>query len=188
MKLEPELVTGPTAEPLTLAEAKKQVEIASTDTTHDSQLQMLITDAREQWENDTDSVCCFQTYKIRFRAFYDELKLPKSPVHSITHIKYFNADNSITTWASNKYQLHGSDIRVAYLETIPAYAARWDAWEVQYKVGYSQDGTLVPAIAKRAMLLLIGYYFDGNRGDNDRANDLRAYEALVNKFMRASYP
>jgi len=50
MKLVPELVTGPTAEPLTLAEAKKQVEISSTDTAHDNQLQMLIEDARQQWE------------------------------------------------------------------------------------------------------------------------------------------
>jgi uncharacterized phiE125 gp8 family phage protein len=188
MKLVPELVTKAIAEPLTLAEAKKQVEISSSDSTHDQQLQMMIEDARQQWERDTDSVCCFQTYKVRLRAFYDELKLPKSPVHSIIHIKYFNADNTLTTWPSNKYQLHVDEVRVAYLETIPAYAARWDAWEVQYKCGYSQDQSLVPAIAKRAMLLLVGYYFDANRGDNDRVNDLRAYEALVAKFMRSSYP
>jgi len=38
------------------------------------------------------------------------------------------------------------------------------------------------------MLLLIAYYHYGNRGDNDRPNDLRAYEALCRRYQRSSYP
>lgn len=56
MRLQAELVTGPTVEPLTLNEAKKQLEIATSDTTHDGQLAQMIQEAREQWEHDTDSV------------------------------------------------------------------------------------------------------------------------------------
>jgi uncharacterized phiE125 gp8 family phage protein len=188
MKMEPELVTGPTVEPITLDQAKKQLEIASSDSTHDSQLQMMIAEARQQWERDTDSICCYQTWRVRYGSFYDGFGLPKSPIQSITTIKYYDSSNVLQTWASTEYQLHGSNIRLGYQKLIPAYALRWDAWEYTYRCGYSQDGALVPAIAKRAMLLLVGYYFDANRGDNDRPNDMRAYEALVTKFMRSSYP
>jgi len=68
-----------------------------------------------------------------------------------------------------------------------AIVDRWDAVEVIYVAGYT-SARRVPAIAKQAMLLLVGYYFDANRGDNDRSNDLQAYERLVSRFMRSTYP
>jgi uncharacterized phiE125 gp8 family phage protein len=85
--------------------------------------------------------------------------------------------------------LHVDQIRIAYLQVLPGTAARWDAWSVNYKAGYSQDGQLVPAIAKNAMLLLIGHYFE-NRDMlmNEALQTMRPYEALVRRYMRASYP
>jgi uncharacterized phiE125 gp8 family phage protein len=186
--MQAERVTRPTAEPIILAEAKKQLEIASTDSTHDGMLQAMISEAREQWEHDTDSAMCFQNWKVQASGLPNGLHLPKSPIQNIVSIQYYDGNNALQTLSSSLYQLFVNEIRYAYQATMPATASRWDAWQIVYRCGYSQDGTLVPAIAKRAMLLLVGYYFDSNRGDNDRVNDLRAYESLVAKFMRASYP
>lgn len=183
-----ELVTGPTAEPLTLAEAKKQLEISSSDSTHDVQLQGMIQEARQQWEKDTDTVCCYQTWRMRTNVMKDGFRLRKRPIQSITSIQYYDSGNTLQTWNTSQYSLYVDQIKLGYQVTIPAVSDRWDAWTITYRLGYSQDATSVPAVAKRAMLLLIGYYFDANRGDNDRLHDMKAYEALVAKYSRSDYP
>jgi uncharacterized phiE125 gp8 family phage protein len=184
------LVTAPVSEPITLAEAKKQLELSPTDTAHDAQLSLLIQAAREQWEADTDSACLTQTWKVTAEEFYDdEIYLPKRPVQSITHIKYYDSGDVLQTLNTSVYDLDQScrAVRLKNLQVWPAVSDRWDAIAITYVAGYAQS-YLVPAIAKQAMLLLVGYYFDANRGDNDRNNDQRAYEALVTKFMRSNYP
>ena len=184
------LVTAPVSEPITLAEAKKQLELSPTDTAHDAQLSLLIQAAREQWEADTDSACLTQTWKVTAEEFYDdEIYLPKRPVQSITHIKYYDSGDVLQTLSTSVYDLDQScrAVRLKNLQVWPAVSDRWDAITITYVAGYAQS-YLVPAIAKQAMLLLVGYYFDANRGDNDRNNDQRAYEALVTKFMRSNYP
>ena len=50
----PRITVGPTLEPVTLKEAKKQCEISTTDTTHDQQLAMLIEQARQLVNNDPE--------------------------------------------------------------------------------------------------------------------------------------
>ena len=189
MRLQAELVTGPTVEPLTINEAKKQLEIATSDTTHDVQLAQMIQEAREQWEHDTDSVLCYQTWRIRAQSLVDRFPLPKRPVDAITSITYYDGNNASQTLSSSLYQLHVNEFRLAYQATLPSTSARWDAWTINYRCGYSQDATLVPAIAKRAMMLLVGHYFE-NRDMlmSDALQTMKPYEALVTRFMRSNYP
>lgn len=189
MRLIAETVTKPTAEPVTLSEAKKQLEIASSDTSHDTHLTALIGAAREQWEHDTDSVTCFQTLRLRVASFYDRFKLLKSPIHSITSIQYYDGNNTLQTLSASLYQLHVDEIRLAYQVTLPSVASRWDAWAITYKAGHSQDGQSVPEAARAAILMLIAHYFE-NRDMlmSEALQSMRPYEMLVRKFMRASYP
>lgn len=189
MKIQAELVTGPTAEPLSLSEVKKHLEIATSDTVHDTHLSSLISEAREQWESDTDSATCYQTYKVRVEGLQDKFRLPKGPIQSITSITYFDGNNVSQTLSASLYQLHIDEFRIAYQQILPTTAARWDAWTINYRCGYSQDATLVPAIAKRAMLLLVGHYFE-NRDMlmSDAIQTMKPYEALVLRYMRSSYP
>jgi uncharacterized phiE125 gp8 family phage protein len=187
-RLYPELVKGPTTEPITLTQAKKQLEIASDDDTHDSHLTDLITDARQQWENDTDTKIATQTWKVITAEMYDGLKLPMRPVQSVTSITYYDTSNTFQTLPTSQYQLHVGkrEIRRAYLVVLPVTLSRWDAWTITYVCGYAANE--VPGVARRAMMNLIGYNFDGNRGDNDRQYDLRQYERLVQRFLRSDYP
>jgi uncharacterized phiE125 gp8 family phage protein len=189
-QLFPEIVTRPTVEPVTLFEAKKQLEMSLTDDAHDDHLTDLIKQCREQFEDDTDTALLTQTWKVQCQSFGDKITLPKRPVQSITTVKYYDGANVQQTLSSALYQLHKPlrQIRLAYQATTPATAARWDAWEITYVCGYGSDATNVPGVAKRAILQLIGYYFDANRGDNDRSTDLGNYEKLVLRYMRASYP
>ena len=188
---QPILVTGPSSEPVTLAQARKQLEIASSDTIHSDQLTLLIQAAREQWEADTDAACLTQTWKVYFDSFYDyKLRLPKRPVASITSLKYYDATNTQQTLATSYYSLDTASrsVRLKYQQTWPAAVDRWDAVEVTYVCGYA-NAAAVPAISKQAILLLVGKYFE-NRDllVNDVIFTDAAYESLVKKFMRSCYP
>lgn len=189
-RLTPEIVTRPTTEPITLVEAKKQCEIATSDTAHDDHVNALIADARQKWEDDTDSALCNQTWRVVTSGFEDGMKLPKRPIQSITSITYYDGTNTQKTLGTDIYQLHvgRQELRLQWLKIVPVSLARWDAWTITYLCGYGADGTNVPGVAKRAMMMLIGYHYDANRGDNDRPNDMAHYERLVLGYMRSSYP
>lgn len=186
----PTVVTGPTTEPITLAEAKRQLFLAESDTSQDAELVNRIQAAREQWEHDTDTVTLTQALSVNLERFCErEIHLPGRPIQSVTHVKYYDQNNTLQTLSTSYYSLNAQEreIELAWNAVWPVTAIRWDAITVTYVAG---NATLaaVPQIAKQAMLLLITYYQYGNRGDNDRPNDLRAYEALVRRFMRSTYP
>ncbi len=190
-RLIPELVSGPATEPLSLSEAKAQLSIASSDTSHDAVVASLISEAREQWEHDTSTVTCHQTVKVITDMMDDEVYLPRRPIASITHIKYYDTNNVLQTLSPTIYQLDKGrrSVRLAYDKDYPVTAVRWDAWQITYVCGYSADGALVPAIAKRAMLLLVGHYFE-NRDMlvPPSAMSFMPYESLVARFTRSNYP
>lgn len=145
--------------------------------------------AREQWEKDTSEFYIRRTMRLTLDCL-DEFRFPHRPIYSISSITYYDTDNAQQTLATSVYELDANDgyVRLKYEQEWPDTAVRWDAVQVNYTLGEHEDSTSVPAVAKQAMLLLVGYYFDANRGDNDRPNDQRAYERLVAKYMRSSYP
>lgn len=185
----PQITVGPTVEPITLAEAKKQCEIAASDSFHDAQLAGFIEAARQQWESDTGEHYIQQTWEIKL-PYLCEFSFPHRPVSSITSIQYFDSGNTTQTLATSVYELDvaRSALRLKYLQYWPTTSDRWDASTVTYVLGNHSSSSTVPAIAKSAMLLLVGYYWLKNRGDYDSLNDLRSYELLVAKNMRSSYP
>ena len=186
----PTVVTGPTTEPVTLAEAKRQLFLSESDTSQDAELTSRIQAAREQWEHDTDSVLFTRTLSVTSELFGGrQIALESRPVTSITHIKYYDPSDVLTTFSSSKYSLNAAEdvIELDWAESWPVTSIRWDAITITYVAGYATTAT-IPAIVKQAMLLLIAYYHYGNRGDNDRPNDLRAYENLVRRYLRSTYP
>lgn len=186
----PTLVTGPATEPITLAEARKQCELGNS-TAHDDQLTLLIQAAREQWEHDTDAACITQTWSIVVGAFCDDIiHLPKRPLQSVTHVKYYDETETLQTLSTSIYDVDLADraVRLGYMQNWPLTIDNWNAATVTYVVGYTSAST-VPAIHKQAMRLLIGHYFE-NRDMlmSDAMQSLKAYENLVARFMRSTYP
>lgn len=182
-------VTPPAAEPLSLAEVRAHVELAATDSNHDVELERAIEDAREQWERDTSQYLIQRSMRLTVDRL-EEMQFPHRPVSAIASVKYYDQSNTQQTLAASVYQLDAANnrLRLAYDQDWPVTLDRWDAVEINYTLGSHASGATVPAIAKRAMLLLVGYYFRANKGDDDRAYDLQAYERLVAKHMRSTYP
>lgn len=182
------MIQPPTSEPITLAEAKRQVFVAESDVSHDSDLLLRIQAAREQWESDTDSAVMTQTLAVSMSGFPNQEMRLRRPVQLIESISYYGSDVEPVMVDPDDYSVDPSGrVRLRSEFAIPSLATRWDAVTVTYVAGHP-GRSHVPAIAKQAMLLFIGYCYEANRGDNDRPNDRRAYEDLVTKFMRSSYP
>lgn len=187
--LRPTVTTEPATEPITIHEAKAHVNIASTDTAHDALLYTYMQAARQQWERDTQEHFISRSVRVRLPYFY-EVEFSHRPVTAISSITYYDTGNSSQTLSTNIYELDADEgmLRLKYLQTFPATCDRWDAVTINYTLGSHSNSTTVPPVAKQAMLLLVGYYFDKNRGDNDGQYDMRAYESLVHKYMRSTYP
>lgn len=94
--------------PLATADAKRQLEIASTITRFDDQLTDLITEALDLVERDTAWVATNSDYTMQYDCWptgYDPILLPIRPVRSITALQYFDATGTQVSWASSNWRL-----------------------------------------------------------------------------------
>lgn len=154
------LVTAPSAEPLDATEAKLHSHIDHSP--EDATITHLINCARVYVETITGRALVTQTWK----AFYDSwpqsgtiLHLPKGPIQSITHVKYYDTTESPTTWSASNYILDGDSnpprLSLAYNASWPSATLRpIRGVEVQFICGYG-NASAVPSVFKHAMYLLI---------------------------------
>lgn len=183
-----EVTTAATFMPVTLQEAKKQVELSSTDTAHDDQLIGLILSAADEVHRDTGLYLCEQTLRVKIDSIDDGLQLHGQPISSITSIKYYDSANVQQTVATTIYSFDTANrtIRLKYGQTWPSAISRWDAWEIIYVAGHSSQAA-IPQLAKKACLLLIANDF-ADRGDMVKESEQRKYERVTNKLNRGTYP
>lgn len=180
----------PVTEPVTIQEARRQVNLSATDTAHDVKLNHLMVSAREQFEHDTGIYLIKRTMALAV-PMITEMAFAHRPVTAITSITYYDSGNDSQTLSSSVYQLDSarSQLRLAYLQDWPATTSRWDAATITYVLGSHDDSTTVPDYAKSAMLLLIANEFEApDMMGPDYTQTQVAYERLVAKFMRSSYP
>lgn len=183
-----ELVTAPSEEPVSSADAKKHLELSGTD--HDTHVAWLIEAARQQWEHDTDSAVIEQTWRLTTDSLQEQ-RFSKRPVSEITSVQYYDSSNAQQTLSSSVYQLDTAEnaIRLAVDQSWPFTYSRWDAVTYTVKAGKYTTESEVPAIVRQAILLLVGHYFE-DRGEpmSEAMRNVKGYEALVARFMRCSYP
>lgn len=181
---------APVTEPVTIYEARRQVNLSQTDTAHDAKLASLIESARQQFEHDTGTYLIKRTMAVTLSCLH-EMQFPHKPVTAITSISYYDAGNASQTLSSSVYQLDTgrSQLRLGYSQDWPTMIDRWDAATITYVLGSHDDSTTVPAYAKSAMLLLIANEFEAPDMMGPAYTQTQvSYERLVAKFMRSSYP
>ena len=163
-------VTPPAAEPVVVAEAKTHLRVDISD--DDTLIESLIVTARRSCEQIANKKFYTQTWNLLIDGFPGSniLELPKtlSPLASVTHIKYYDVDDSSSTLSADNY--------VVDIYSIPARIVlkTGQAWpsdvlrvvngvEVQVVVGFG-NADAVPQEYKQAMLLAVGLYYE-NRED-----------------------
>jgi len=83
------LITPPTSEPVSLAEAKEFCRV--TDDREDTTIQALISAAVRHLERDLAISISEQQWQLTLGSFYDVIDLPKGPVTSVDLVQYVDA-------------------------------------------------------------------------------------------------
>ena len=160
------LITAPTSEPISLAEAAAHLRIDADE--EQALVRLLIQSARETVERVTRRSLMTTVWDYTADGFaYNPVTLasvgfalPRIPVASVASVKYYaSTTGTDTTLSSADYyvSLADSQCRIwpAYGVAWPAIQPRPDGVRVRFTAG-ATTAALVPAALRQAMLLLIG--------------------------------
>jgi uncharacterized phiE125 gp8 family phage protein len=121
-----------------------------------------------------------ETWEIADYGFDGLVKLPKSPVLSLTSVKYY-VDDTLTTATLANYRLYQDDdyTHVGPIETAswPTSQTRPDGTVIRFTAGYST----LPVTLKHAALLTVGHWFANREAvtESAMAELPRAAELLI---------
>lgn len=174
-----QIITAPTVEPLSLAEAKLHCRVDIND--DDTLITALITAARQFAEQLTGRSFCTQAWKYVLDSFPggysypvvpygSEYSLPttaivleKTPITSIDSIKYLDMTGTQQTLAPSVY---AADLTGPVARITPKFGQIWPpslpqiaAIEVAFSAGYG-NAAAVPTCVKQWMLLRIGAMYE----------------------------
>lgn len=158
-----QLITGPTVEPVTLAEAKAQMR--KPDSAEDSLITDKIAAAREEAEQYLDRALISQTWELTLDGFVDEngcalveIELPKARLLSVTSITYTAPDGTTAVMSPGDYVLDAAaDNKPGWV--IPKYGTSWPATHpsansvrIRFVCGYGATAASVPKAIKEWIL------------------------------------
>lgn len=167
------LVTGPTVEPVSLAEVKNYLKIDDDQTEDDALLSGLIVAARKLLDGYSGvfgRCLVSQTWKLSLPDFRDNIQLPLPPLQSVTHIKYYDTDGDLNTVSTSVYEVitggtSGGYVHLLGDQTWPADVDtdRAEPVEITYIAGYGNSWNDVPDTIRLAIYGLVEHWHT-NRG------------------------
>lgn len=155
--------TAPTIPVVDLAVLKEHVRIDADLTDQDAVLSAYH-DAAVSWiEEYTGRSLLTQTWQLSLCDFPERFELPRAaPLVSVTHVKYYNTANTLTTLSSSVYTspafAEPAVLGLAYAQVWPSVYERDDAVQIEYVTG-ATSATDVPAPLRQAVQLLVGHWY-----------------------------
>ena len=163
--------TGPSVEPVTLAEAKAHLRVDTSD--DDAYIVTLITAAREWVEEYLDRTLVHTQWVMRFDRFpvdsTADIELPRPPVvssgtaTSVT-VAYTLEDGTTATYSTHLFRVDRAStpgaVKTNYAQTWPPHRQDDNSVSVTWWAGYGPSGTSVPAAIRHAMLMLVGHWYE----------------------------
>jgi uncharacterized phiE125 gp8 family phage protein len=164
----PKVITAPTEEPVTVAEAKAWCRVDGSD--EDAIFVRLIAAAREHVEHLSDLSLIQQTLMVTLDDWPDDekdqgiIELLRPPVTSITWIKYYNTAGAQVTWDATEYLVdlisEPARIKLAPNKSWPEVQDGLLApISIQYVAGVATAAAL-KSVAKHAVLLLVSHWYE----------------------------
>lgn len=158
------LVTGPSSEPITLAEAKLYLRVD--DTTENDLITAIITAARRKFENDTYHYLMPQTWELylnKDEISNEQISINKSDITAISSVKYYDINNTQQTLSTSDYQtaIEGRPYSIQ-ITTMPQVYDRLNAMVIRFTLGYA-NAAAVPEDIKTAIKTLIGTLYENRQ-------------------------
>ncbi len=178
------LKTGPATTAISLAEAKAFLRVDSDYDDDDAYITSLIGVATNVVEQFTRRRLITQTYNIYYDEFPPFMDLQVGNVASVTHVKYYDTDNTLQTLNTSEYDV---DIRVkpgriyqAEDGNFPDTYERANSVEVEFVVGSAASD--VEDAIKQAMYIVIGRYYE-NRQDVVMGTQVNELPLMVDHLL-----
>lgn len=154
------LITAPSVEPVTLAEAKLHLRVD--DNADDTRITAMIVAARHRAEQLTNRLFGTQTWELVLDAFPPEFTVHNAPLTAVTTIKYLDATGTEQTLSSAAYVVDADNLpaRITLAEgyTWPETKAITNAVRVRYTGGHAASDADLAAL-KQWMLVAIGTWY-----------------------------
>ncbi len=174
------IVTAPTAEPVTLTEAKDHLRVDTTD--ENSLIEDFIEVATDYCEDLQNRAYLTQTWDLTLDGWPvgDIISIPLPPLQSVSSVTYYSTGGTANTLTAGTYIVDTSSepgrLSLAYNETWPTITLRpVNGVVVRFVAGYGTAST-VSVRAKQAIKLLVGHMYE-NR-ENTAAGGSRALENI----------
>lgn len=170
------------AEPVTLAEAKAQVRMVD-DNSEDTFITSLIAPARARIERASGFMFVAAERTAVFTGWGDYLQLWRRPVATIDTVEY-GSDGTGTEYEGFQANLGGYPVKIYPALDGSGFPELDDGQTitVTYTTGALNDESEEYLLGKRAMLLLIGFWFD-NRGEVPLSKDVQfALDCILNEL------
>jgi uncharacterized phiE125 gp8 family phage protein len=174
----PAKVTTPPAEPVTIAEAKRQCNVLHDD--DDELFASLIAAARDYVEKYCGTPIALQTVEMKCDGFCDMSRLPVAPVSDV-EIEYVAPDGTTQTLPDADYELRADGLEAS---VVPTYGKTWPAHRagsritVTAVVGYEAP----PPSVRHAMLLWISDAYEHR--ENGETPPWTAFDAILVNYRR----
>jgi uncharacterized phiE125 gp8 family phage protein len=160
-------VTAPVADPIDLAQAKKQLNVTFDD--DDMYIQDLVKVAVELCEGYQGRAFIKRTLRRTLDGFPSAgvgIVLPYPPLISVVSIKYDDEEGTEQTLATDQYQYDVSQQPARI--TLAPNVGLWPATEsqavgsvrVEYEAGYGNDGDAVPWAARQAIRIKLADLYE----------------------------
>ena len=159
------VVTPATSNPITLTEAKTHLKVDTT--ADDTFITNLIKSATSSAQEYTNRFFIQTTIQQVGDKWEDISNLLKSPVASVTNIKYVSTDGILTTLNSSVYFLDDVNkparIGLKPNQSYPEIIDRLNAVQVNYVVGLAAGPDEVDEGIRQALLLTIGNWYQNRQ-------------------------
>jgi uncharacterized phiE125 gp8 family phage protein len=181
------LITPPTAEPVTLDDAKAQARVDTN--VDDALLTSLVTAARQWCEQYTGRAFITQTWQmwldtwpVAIEAWWDGVRqgpisdldeisfvsLPRPPLVSVNSVTYYDNDDNATVWDASNYFVDTIRepgrlaLRLGSVWPVPTRIT--NGIGIEYVAGYGSDADDVPEVIKTAIRQLVSHWYE-HRGE-----------------------
>lgn len=164
-----ELVTAPTVEPVTLAQARAWLRLRETGP-EDEEIEDLITAARVLIEAEWSVRLVNSTWRLTMEGFpgCGPIRIPIGPLVSVSSIQYVDGAGATQTLGSSHYTVDTSvnpgEITAAYGEAWPVTRCQPRAVLVTFVAGHGATAASVPRTLQLAVKMAVNWWFE-RRGD-----------------------
>ena len=164
-----QLVTGPSVEPISVADAKRHLRVEHSD--DDLLIKRLIETAVAMVDvtGVLGKAMITQTWREWYAPNPSQIVLSLGPVQSVSAIKYYDTDNALQTDTLSNYFVLGTSGRTTIKPksgyTWPTTFVRDDAIAIEYVIGYGDTFRDVPSTVRHALFMLVAHYYENRENE-----------------------